>query len=238
MPNLVVQSLPQFPCGKQVGEPEAGSGFKVILSYRAFEAARSYLTPDLKKKQKLREMRGERGETSVGVERERRKRKPEKLEEVGRGKRRRGHPECALGSCVCAWWGGELGLSFLRGASLLQSSWFLIHYRKRRFRAPRHRTRLLPSFLGSCQDAPAVKARKGKRGRGGRGTRAWEEGREDCAMPLRQDFLTADLSRPAWIAAPIKWVGHGPGERGPSGWMASRSDSEEPLSTSRACLVG
>lgn len=177
-------------------EPEAGSGFKVILSYRAFEAALSYLTPDFKKKQKLREMRGERGETSVRVEGERRKRKPERLEEVGRGKRRRGHPECALGSCVCVcvraggWGGGELGLSFLRGASLLQSSQFLIHYRKQRFRAPRHRTRLLPSFLRSCQDAPAVKAQKGKRGRGGRGTRAWEEGREDCAMPLRQDFLT------------------------------------------------
>lgn len=77
MPNLVVQSLPRFLCVKQVREPEAGSGFKVILSYRAFEAALSYLTPDFKKKQKLREMRGERGETSVRVEGERRKRKPE-----------------------------------------------------------------------------------------------------------------------------------------------------------------
>lgn len=36
--------------------------FKVILSYRAFEAALSYLTPDLKKRQKLGEMRGVRGE--------------------------------------------------------------------------------------------------------------------------------------------------------------------------------
>lgn len=36
----------------------------------------------------------------------------------------------------------------------------------------------------------------------------------------------------------VKWVGHGPGERGTSEWMASLNDSGEPLSLARGRLGG
>lgn len=164
------------------------------------------------------------------------------MEEGGRRKRRRVDPEGTLR-------GLGASLSLLRSASPPLCSHFLIQSRKRAVQGSTPQDQTSSFLFGelsrrpSYQDVPAVKAEKGKRGRAGRSTREWEEGPEDCAMPLKKNFfLTADLSRLAWIAArkisSVKWVGHGPRERGTSEWMASPNDSGELLSLARAYLVG